>query len=75
MSPSGPIPGGDKRVRDRRVVLVLLACVAAVLGLNVISGLVPQIDHVLSGAPVLVLALIAGTAAVLILSVGRGGRT
>lgn len=75
MSPSGPIPGGDKRVRDRRVVLLLLACVAVVLGLNVISGLVPELDHVLSGAPVLVLALITGTAAVLILSVGRGRKT
>jgi len=74
MSPSGPIHGGGNRVRDRRVVLLLLACVVAVLGLDVVSGLVPELDDVLSGAPVLMLALVTGTTAVLVLSVGRGRR-
>jgi len=74
VSPSDPIPGGDKRVRDRRVLLVLLGCVVAVLGLDLISGLIPPLDHVLTAAPVLVLVLIAGTVVVLLFSVGRGRR-
>jgi len=74
MTAGGPDPGADRRVRDLRVVLLLLACVAIVLGLNVISGLVPQIDDVLAGAPVLVLVLIVGTVGVLLFSVGRGRR-
>ncbi len=74
MSPADAGPGGDRRVRDVRVVLLLLACVAIVLGLNVISGLVPELDDVLSGVPVLVLVLIGGTVGVLLFSVGRGRR-
>ena len=62
------------RVRDRRVLLVLAACVLLVLGVNVVSGLVPGLDAFLSQAPVLVVLLVAGTAAVLIWSVGRGRR-
>jgi len=74
VSPSGQGPGRDRFVGDRWVVLLLLACVAVVLGLDVVSGLVPQLDAVLSGAPVLVLVLIGGTVGVLLFSVGRGRR-
>ena len=64
----------DPRVRDRRVLLVLAACVLVVLGVNLLSGLVPALDGVLSGAPVLVIVLVAGTAGVLLWSVNRGRR-
>lgn len=71
---TSPAPTGG-RVRDRRVLLLLAACVAVVLGANVLSGLVPGMDAFLSEVPVLVIVLVAGTAAVLLWSVGRGRRT
>jgi len=57
------------------VLLVLAACVLVILGLDVLSGLVPALDDVLSGAPVLVIVLVAGTVGVLGRSVGRGRRS
>lgn len=64
----------ERRVRDRRVLLLLALCVALVLGANVLSGLVPGVDAFLSHVPVLVIVLVAGTAGVLLWSVGRGRR-
>ena len=61
----------DRRVRDRRVLLLLAACVALVLGANVLSGLIPGMDTFLSKVPVLAIVLVAGTAGVLLWSVGR----
>ncbi|MFN8620160.1 MAG: hypothetical protein U0869_05370 [Chloroflexota bacterium] len=66
--------GPERRVRDRRVLLLLAACVLVVLGANVLSGLVPGMDTFLSKVPVLVIVLVAGTAGVLLWSVGRGRR-
>lgn len=67
-------PAGG-RVRDRWVVLLLVACVAIVLGANVLSGLIPGMDAFLSKVPVLVIVLVVGTAGVLLWSVGRRKRT
>jgi hypothetical protein len=68
------VSGPERRVRDRRVLLLLAACVLLVLGANVLSGLVPGMDTFLSKVPVLVIVLVAGTAGVLLWSVGRGRR-
>lgn len=67
-------PRDERRVRDRRVLLLLALCVAVVLGANVLSGLIPGVDSFLSHVPVLVIVLVAGTAGVLLWSVGRGRR-
>ena len=64
----------ERRVRDRRVLGLLALCVALVLGANGLSGIIPGIDAFLSHVPVLVIVLVAGTAGVLLWSVGRGGR-
>ena len=48
--------------------------VLAVLAVNVLSALVPGMDSLLSGAPVLVVVLLVGTLAVLAWSVARGRR-
>jgi hypothetical protein len=66
--------GPDGAVRDRRVALVLGALVLGVLAINVVSGLVPELDDVVSSVPVVVLILVAGTVGVLAWSVGRGRR-
>lgn len=68
---SDPADGG---VRDRRVLLLLAGVVLVVLGADLLSALVPGLDRLLSGAPVLVVVLLAGTLGVLVLSVGRGRR-
>lgn len=67
---SGPV----ERVRDRRVIVVLALVVAAVLGLDVLSALVPGMDGFLAKVPVAVIVLVAGTAFVLWLALARGRR-
>lgn len=71
MSSPGP---GPANVRDRRVLLVLALVVVAVLGLNVVSALVPGMDGFLAKVPVLAIVLIAGTLGVLVRSLARRGR-
>lgn len=66
--------GRQGGVRDRDVVAVMALVVVAVLAFNVASAMIPGMDGLLSGAPVLVLVLIVSTAAVLVRSVGRRGR-
>ncbi len=60
-------PAG-RHVRDRRVVLLLAGCVALVLGVDVLSGLVPELDRLLSQVPVLVIVLVVGTLGILVWS-------
>lgn len=67
-----PAGGG---VRDRWVLLLLIGCVAVVLGANLLSALVPGVDAFLSEVPVLVIVLVVGTVGVLVWSVGRRRRT
>ncbi len=52
-------------VRDRRVLLLLGAVVAVVLGLDVASALIPGMDRILAGVPLVVIVLVAGTLLVL----------
>ena len=70
---TSPAPSGG-RVRDRRVLLLLAACVLLVLGANLLSAVIPGMDTFLSKVPVLVIVLVAGTVGVLLWSVGRGRR-
>jgi hypothetical protein len=69
---TAPASGG---VRDRWVLLLLVACVAVVLGANLLSALIPGVDAFLSKVPVLVIVLVVGTVGVLVWSVGRRKRT
>lgn len=57
---------GEGRVSDRRVVLLLLAVVLLVLGVNVVSALVPGLDSALAGWPLVVIILVAVTGLVLL---------
>jgi hypothetical protein len=69
-TPDAPatVPEGSAttpRVRDRDVVVVAAAVVAAVLGIDLASAAIPALDHLLSAAPVLVIVLVVGTVVVL----------
>ena len=55
----------DPVVRDRRVLLLLGGVVAVVLGLDVASALIPGMDRILAGVPLVVVVLIGGTLLVL----------
>lgn len=59
---SGP---GRPRIRDRHVVLVAAAVVAAVLGLQVMSVFVPALRDALALAPLLIGVLVIVTLVVL----------
>ena len=52
--------------RDRRVLLLLALVVAVILALNVGSALVPGMDGLLAGVPVIVAILVGGTLIVLL---------
>ena len=52
--------------RDRRVMLLLAVVVAAILALNVASALVPGMDGMLAGVPIIVAILVGGTVVVLL---------
>jgi hypothetical protein len=67
---SGDDPAA-RTTRDRQVVLVAVAIVAGVLGLNVLSVLVPALGDLLGGVPVLIVGLIAVTLIVLGLALRR----
>jgi hypothetical protein len=64
-----------ERVPDRRVVLLLAGVVVAVLGVDVLSALVPGLDALLADAPVLVVVLVIGTVGVLLWTLTGGRRT
>ncbi len=51
---------------DRRVVLLIVVLVGAVLALNLLSVLVPQLDVALGSAPIVVVGLVAGTGLILL---------
>lgn len=52
-------------VRDRDVVLAAVVVVAAVLALELVTGLVPALDDILGFAPVVIVALVLVTVIVL----------
>jgi hypothetical protein len=62
---SKPAPDRQPRIRDRHVLLLATAIVAAVLGLQALSIFVPAIGEVVGLAPVLIGALIIVTVVVL----------
>jgi hypothetical protein len=51
--------------RARTVILLVAALVAAVLGVNLLSALIPGLDGVLASLPLVVLVLVGGTTVVL----------
>ena len=61
-SADDPTPG---TTRDRQVLLLAAAIVAGVLGLNVLSVLLPAVGDVLGGVPLLIAGLVAVTLIVL----------
>jgi hypothetical protein len=51
--------------RVRTVVLLVAALVAAVLGANLLSALIPGLDGAMASMPLVVLVLVGGTTVVL----------
>ena len=58
---------------DRRVVVLIALLVGAVLALNLLSALVPQLDAALGSAPIVVIGLVLGTGLVLLRVLRREG--
>jgi hypothetical protein len=54
-----------RKISDRRVLILMALVVAAVLALNVLSGIIPGMDRILAVAPVLLIVLVVGTGWVL----------
>ncbi len=55
----------ERGPRTRTVVLLVAALVAAVLGANLLSALIPGLDGALASVPLIVLILVGGTTVVL----------
>jgi hypothetical protein len=55
----------ERGPRARTVILLVAALVAAVLGVNLLSALIPGLDGVLASLPLVVLVLVGGTTVVL----------
>lgn len=66
--------GSPRDVRDRDVLLLMALVVAVVLAANVASAVIPGMDGVMAGLPILMVVLVVGTGAVLFWSVGRRRR-
>jgi len=57
--------------RDRRVFLAIGALVLGILFASLVSALVPGLDLALASWPIVVLALVAGTALILVRALRR----
>jgi len=68
------VTGSPRDVRDRDVLLLMALVVAVVLAANVASAVIPGMDGVMAGLPILMVVLVVGTGAVLFWSVGRRRR-
>ena len=55
----------ERRIGGREVLIVAAVAVAIVLGVEVVTSLVPAARDALAGAPVLIAVLVIGTAAML----------
>jgi hypothetical protein len=55
----------ERGPRVRTVVLLVAALVAAVLGANLLSALIPGLDGAMASMPLVVLVLVGGTTVVL----------
>lgn len=62
---------GPRQVRDRDVVLLVMALVVGVLVLNLVSGVVPSLDALLASAPVLIVGLVLVSGVVLLVTLRR----
>jgi polyferredoxin len=62
-------PSTTRPARDRQVVLLAAAIVAVILGLQLVSALVPAVGDVLGLAPVIIGALVLVTLVVLVRAV------
>lgn len=60
-----------RKVRDRDVVLLVMALVVGVLVLNLVSGVVPSLDALLASAPVLIVGLVLVSGVVLLVTLRR----
>jgi hypothetical protein len=60
-----------RQVRDRDVLLLIMALVVGVLVLNLISGVVPGLDALLASAPVLIVGLVLVSGVVLLVTLRR----
>ena len=56
------------------VVLIIVTLVVALLGISVLSALIPGIDGTLAAAPLVIIMLVLGTALVLARSLRGSGR-
>lgn len=54
-----------RKISDRQVLILMALVVAAVLAVNVLSGIVPGMDRLLAVAPVLLILLVVATGWVL----------
>jgi hypothetical protein len=54
-----------RKVTDRQVLILLALVVGAVLAADVLSGIIPGMDHFLAAAPILLIVLVVGTGYVL----------
>jgi hypothetical protein len=59
------VTDSPRKISDRRVIILMALVVAAVLAVNVLSGVIPGMDRLLAVAPVLLIVLLAGTGWVL----------
>jgi hypothetical protein len=59
------VTGSPRKVSDRQVLILMVLVVVAVLAANIVSGIVPGMDHLLAAAPVLLVVLVVGTGYVL----------
>jgi hypothetical protein len=62
---------GPRQVRDRDVVVLVLALVVGVLVLNLVSGVLPGLDALLASAPVLIAGLVLVSGVVLLVTLRR----
>jgi hypothetical protein len=56
-------------IADRRVVLFIGLLVIAILGASLLSALIPGLDGLLAGWPIVMVVLVAGTVLVLARSI------
>jgi hypothetical protein len=61
----------ERRMGGREVMIVAVVAVAIILGLEVVTTVVPGARDVLAGTPLLIAVLIVGTAAMLWLIANR----
>ncbi|HEY2916887.1 MAG TPA: hypothetical protein VGI98_06705 [Candidatus Limnocylindrales bacterium] len=62
---TGDIVADERRIGGREVIVVAVVAVAIVLGIEIVTSLVPAARDALAGAPILIAVLVVGTVAML----------